>query len=316
MSLPFIYFTVFLFTIIFLDTVIRLAATGIARRRYINYRVKLLEGNADRKQIYERMLKERSVRYGEDDSLSMTLARYFAQANIRTGKTRLVLYVVSIFVLFLLAADYLLANPALVLVAALVGPAGVVTIYVSVRRSRRIKHFLVQLPDAIDVMIRSLAAGHPLPSSVSLVAREMPDPIGSEFGIMADEMTYGTDIDAATRNMVVRVGAEDLNFLAISLSVQRGSGGNLTEILKNLSDMLRKRTMMKAKIRAISAEGRWTAWFMLGFPFYLYGIINFLAPTYFDPIWESGYGTLVVTAGLGIMTVGMLVVRKLVNFDF
>ena len=155
-----------------------------------------------------------------------------------------------------------------------------------------------------------------MPTSVSLVAREMPDPVGSEFGIMSDEMTYGTDIDTATRNMVTRVGADDLNFLAISLSVQRGAGGNLTEILQNLSDMLRKRTMMKAKIKAISAEGRWTSWFMMFFPFYLYLLINFIAPKYFDPVWESGYGGLAVTVGAIMMIFGMIIIRKIVNFDY
>jgi tight adherence protein B len=144
----------------------------------------------------------------------------------------------------------------------------------------------------------------------------MSDPIGSEFGMMSDELTYGTDVDTATRNMAVRVGAEELNLLAISLTVQRGAGGNLTEILANLADMIRRRTMLKAKIKAISAEGRMTSRFMLLFPFGLYGSLKLLRPDYFDPLWASGYGNMFITAAGVLMLVGMLILRKIVNFDY
>ncbi|MDN3720586.1 type II secretion system F family protein [Roseibium salinum] len=165
-------------------------------------------------------------------------------------------------------------------------------------------------------MTRSLAAGHPLPTSIALVAREMPDPIGSEFGMLSDELTYGTDITDSMRNMVERVGADDLKLVAISMTVQRGTGGNLGEILSNLSDVLRHRQLIKAKIKSLSAEGRMTSWIMLAFPFFLYLMISTLAPGYFDPIWDSGYGNIVIMVGLVIMAVGMLILRKLVNFDF
>ena len=316
MSLPIIYFSVFLFAIIFFDTVIRLLLTSVERKKHINYRVQLLEGNLDRKAVYERMLKERAVDYGADASMLATIRRYVSQANIKLTMSRVILYTVGVFFAIYVVVGYFGGTPLYGLIAGIVGTVAIALLYVTRTRSNRITRFLTQLPDAIDIMIRSLSAGHPLPTSVSLVAREMPDPVGTEFGLMSDEMTYGTDIDTATRNMVTRVGADDLNFLAVSLSVQRGSGGNLTEILRNLSDMLRKRTMMKAKIKAISAEGRWTAWFMMFFPFYLYLLIDFLAPKYFDPIWESGYGSIIVTVGLVIMLFGMVIIRKIVNFDF
>ena len=316
MSLPIIYFSVFLFAIIFFDALIRLLLTSFARKKYINYRVQLLEGDLDRKAVYERMLKERAVDYGNNSSLFATIRRFVSQANIKLTMSRVVLYVIGVFFAIYVVVGYFGGSPLYALIAGSAGTAVIAFLYVARTRTVRINRFLVQLPEAIDIMIRSLSAGHPLPTSVSLVAREMPDPIGTEFGLMSDEMTYGTDIDSATRNMVTRVGADDLNFLAVSLSVQRGSGGNLTEILRNLSDMLRKRVMMKAKIKAISAEGRWTAWFMMFFPFYLYLLINFLAPKYFDPIWDSGYGNIIVTAGLIIMLFGMIIIRKIVNFDF
>jgi len=134
--------------------------------------------------------------------------------------------------------------------------------------------------------------------------------------MMSDELTYGTDIDAATRNMATRVGAEEINLLAISLTVQRGAGGNLAEILANLADMIRRRTMLKAKIKAISAEGRMTSWFMLLFPFGLYGMLKLLKPDYFEPLWQSGYGNMFLISAAALMLVGMAILRKLVNFDY
>jgi tight adherence protein B len=176
--------------------------------------------------------------------------------------------------------------------------------------------FELKLPEALDVANRSLAAGHPLPAAISLVAREMPDPIGTEFGLLSDELTYGVTLDDALVNLANRVGVEDLNLLAISLSVQAGTGGNLVEILQNLSKTLRDRYMLKAKVKAISSEGRITAIFMSGYPFLLYAMIKALSPTYFDPVWDSGHGTMVVSVLLAVMAIGNVILYKMVNFEY
>ena len=183
-------------------------------------------------------------------------------------------------------------------------------------RNRRIKTFTEQLPAAIDVITRSLKAGHPVVAAIALVAREMPDPIGSEFGILNDQMTFGSDLEQAMMNMYNRVGAPELNLLTVTVSVQRGTGGSLSEILENLSQMIRDRLMIRSKIKAISAEGRITAWIMLIFPFGLYYMILFLVPTYFDLVWESGYGPYFVVGCLSMIFMGMMIIRRLINFDF
>lgn len=182
--------------------------------------------------------------------------------------------------------------------------------------TQRIKKFTTQLAPAIDIIVRSLNAGHPLVAAIALVSREMPDPLGSEFGILSDQMTFGSELDQAMLNMIDRVGAPELDLLAVTVSVQRGTGGNLSEILENLAAMIRDRLMIKAKIRAISAEGRATGWIMVAFPFLLFFMINALAPTYFDPVWESGYGTHFVVGCLFMIFLGLLVIRRIVNFDF
>ncbi|MFC6639813.1 pilus assembly protein TadB [Sulfitobacter sp. JBTF-M27] len=190
------------------------------------------------------------------------------------------------------------------------------SLMVYVLRQRRILQFTEQLAPAIDIMVRSLSAGHPLTTAISLVSREMPDPIGSEFGILSDQMTFGSEIEQAMLSMCDRVGAPELNMLTVSVSVQRSTGGNLAEILDNLAQMIRDRIMIKSKVKAISAEGRITAWIMLLFPFGLFFMLKTLVPTYFDLVWESGYGEFIVAGCLGLIFAGMIIIRRLVNFDF
>ena len=126
-----------------------------------------------------------------------------------------------------------------------------------IKRSRRTKRLEGQLPEAIDVMVRSLRAGHPLPVAIAMVAREMPDPIGSEFGMASDEMTYGMDLETAMSNMRIRAGQSDLAMLVVAVSIQAKTGGNLAEILGNLSRMVRERARCDERF-TLSAEGRFS----------------------------------------------------------
>ena len=128
-----------------------------------------------------------------------------------------------------------------------------------IMRSRRQKAFGAQFPDALDIIVRSLRSGHPVPVAISMVAREMPDPIGSEFGIVADEITYGADLETGMRNLYFRIGQEDLPLFVTAVAIQSSTGGNLSEILQNLSAVIRQRFKMRRKIRALAAEGRASA---------------------------------------------------------
>ena len=126
-------------------------------------------------------------------------------------------------------------------------------------RARRHKKFNAQFPDAIDIIVRSLRAGHPVPTAINMVSREMSDPIGSEFGIVTDEITYGADLETAMRNLYFRVGTDDLPLFVTAVAIQGSTGGNLGEILQNLSGVIRQRFKMRRKIRALAAEGRASA---------------------------------------------------------
>ena len=316
MQLPFIYFSVFICVLVASDFLIRYFRDSTEKKRHVNYRVSLIEESADRRVVLDRMLRERGLDYDPVKSWMSWVKRMISQSGMRFEGLRSVLYIAAIVLSGFIGFTLLGFDPIFSLPLALLFAFFLVVLLIARARNQRIKKFISQLPDSLDVTVRSLSAGHPLSTSISLVAREMADPIGSEFGIMSDEMTYGVDIDAATRNMSTRVGADELNLLAISLTVQRGAGGNLSEILTNLADMLRRRAMMKAKIKSLTAEGRATSWIMLAFPFFLYGLIVTLSPNYFDPVWASGYGNIFLIVGAVLMTIGMLILRKIVNFDF
>lgn len=315
MKLVLIYGAVFAGTLVFVDTLIRYSLMKVRQQKYVNYRLKLLEGAADHRSVYEGMLRERRISYGKKDYYWGWGSRFLQQSGLKNDYRKMAIYSLTYVFAGWFLLGFLVVSPvyrfgALLLIAALI-----VLLIIFRARASRIKSFVTQLPEAIDIIVRSLSAGHPLPTSINLVAREMSDPIGSEFGLLNDELKYGLEMESALRNLISRVGAEDLKFFAISLTVQKGTGGNLIEVLSNLADVLRQRGLLKGKIRALSAEGRFTSWVMLAFPFFLYSMLRMLVPDYFDPIWASGYGNTIVAAGMFVMLVGMLVLRKMVNFD-
>lgn len=176
------------------------------------------------------------------------------------------------------------------------------------------KRFGAQLPEAIELIVRSLKAGHPVPVAVSMVGREMADPIGSEFGLVADEVTYGSDLVTALKNMQARIGHEDLPLLVIAVSIQATSGGNLREILDNLAAMIRLRVKMRRKVTAISAEGRISAIILSSLPIIMMIVINVMSPNYYGEVW--GQTTTMIGLAIGIfwMVVGNLMLLKMVNF--
>jgi tight adherence protein B len=181
-------------------------------------------------------------------------------------------------------------------------------------RRRRRRRFETQLPDAVDVMVRSLRAGHPLPVAISMVSREMPDPIGSEFGLTADEMSYGLDLDTATGNLTVRVGQEDLSLVTVAISIQSKTGGNLGEILSNLSGVLRARFKMRRRIKALSAEGRYSALALSVLPFLVFGLLSVAAPNFYGEIWDVPTTKKALGVAAGIMMFGNIVMYRMVNF--
>ncbi|MBZ7925961.1 type II secretion system F family protein [Ensifer adhaerens] len=317
MTLPLLYAAVFVASLVSVEALLRSYFRKTERQRAVNDRLGLLDASEDHLKTYRAMLKARGVD-AEWRSLPLVqrVRQFYTQSGIKFDAQRFALYGIAGAVLVWLAVRFLLPGILVQIFVFLVICFLFPVIVVWRTRANRIRKFTLKLPEALDVANRSLSAGHPLPAAISLVARELPDPVGTEFGLLSDELTYGTTLDDALVNLSIRVGAEDLNLLAIALSVQAGTGGNLVEILQNLSKTLRDRTMLKAKVKAISSEGRITAIFMSAYPFLLYALIKTLAPTYFDPVWASGHGTTIVAVLVAIMVVGNVILYKMVNFEY
>ena len=183
-------------------------------------------------------------------------------------------------------------------------------------RNRRITRFAAQLPDALDMIVRSLRAGHPTSVAIALVAREIADPLGTEFGIVSDEITFGLSLEQAVRKLSERVGFEGLHLLSVSLAIQARTGGNLTEILSNLAKTLRERQKLRMKIRALSAEGRWSAILLSAFPLVMFGILLLLAPSYYGSVWGDPLIFPIFTLFGAWALFGDYIMYRMVNFDF
>lgn len=179
---------------------------------------------------------------------------------------------------------------------------------------RRRNKAVAQLPDALDVIIRSLSAGHPVPVSMALVAREMPDPIGSEFGIAADEISFGASVSAAVQRISDRVGHDDFELFSAMIRLQDRTGGNLAALLASNAKTIRDRQKMRLRIKAASAEGRMSALILNCTPILLYGGVQALSPDFYgdvadNPILGHMFWSIAIWMGIG-----NLVMRKMINF--
>jgi tight adherence protein B len=182
------------------------------------------------------------------------------------------------------------------------------------RRRRRLARFGQQLPEALDVMVRCLRAGHPIAAAIGMVAGEMATPIGTEFAIVVDEMTYGLDLNAALANLCLRIAHPDLPFFRVAVQIQHQTGGNLSEVLANLASVIRDRFTMNMKVTAITAQGRSGAFVIGALPLVSMVVINLLNPKYFGEVWEDPL-FLPVMAVAGLLWLGGLaMIRQMVRF--
>jgi tight adherence protein B len=178
------------------------------------------------------------------------------------------------------------------------------------RKRRRIEE---QFPIALDVFVRGLRAGHPVAAALELLTVEMPDPIGSQFGYVVDEVTYGAELRDALQNMAERWDSDDMRMFVVSLSIQSETGGNLAEILENLSRVIRDREAMAMNVRALSSEGRLTAVMLTILPIGTFAILFIANPRFFldvasDPWFVPGF-----TALIGLYLIGFWWIRRMVN---
>jgi tight adherence protein B len=186
---------------------------------------------------------------------------------------------------------------------------------INFKATRTRKRMEEQFPVALDVFVRGLRAGHPIASALELLTVEMPDPIGSQFGVAVDEVTYGAELRDALQNMAERWELDDMRMFVVSLSIQNETGGNLAEILENLSQVIRERHAMLLKVRALSSEGRMTAVMLTLLPILTFTVLFLLNPHFFmdvagDPWFVPGFTMLIVLYAIGFFTIRKMVDLK------
>jgi tight adherence protein B len=302
--------------------VIEAAYLAYSRRRAktgtINHRLRQLSDAAPAEKTLQNLLQERGLTANGDFAFGILwLNRLYTQSGVTGSPLTLGLVFVAAGALIAMAMRVLFS---LSLAAVLATFTIVVVVFPLLwlrrARKRRVAKFEAQLPDALDMIVRSLRAGHPASVAIALVAREMPDPIGTEFGIVSDEITFGLSLEQAARKLSERVGFEGLHLLSVSLSIQSKTGGNLTEILANLSKVLRERRKLRMKIRSISAEGRMSAIIISMFPIVMFGILALVTPSYYGDVWGSPIIAPVFIIFGAWALLGDFIMYRMVNFDF
>jgi tight adherence protein B len=281
-------------------------------RDNVNRRLQIQREGASREQALIQLKRERGIDESESGAAGKLRLR-ITQTGLAVSLNQVLLACGALALVLPTAAFFIGRESPLELMGAAAGGLVLPIVAVNMIRARRIKRFAEQFPDAIDVIVRSLKAGHPLPIAISLVAREMPDPVGTEFGMVADEMSFGLELETAMRNLYLRVGQDDLPLFVTSISIQAATGGNLAAILEGLSKLIRDRFKMRRKIKALSSEARFSAYVLIALPFVLYVLINAMAPDFFDAARGKPETTMVTAFAFVWMTIGVMVMRKLVN---
>jgi len=180
---------------------------------------------------------------------------------------------------------------------------------------RRVKKFTSNFPDAIELMVRGLRSGLPITETLGIVASEVPGPVGIEFRMVADKMKIGRTMEAALQETADRLGTPEFQFFVITLAIQRETGGNLAETLSNLADVLRKRSQMKLKIRAMSSESKASAWIVGSLPFVVFTLVYIISPHYMAGFFSDQRLEVTGLGGLVWMSLGAFIMAKMVNFE-
>ncbi len=309
--------------IFFAVVIVELAYTVMSpnenSKKRINRRMSIGDGKdkMSQKHILVQLRKERGLDENGLLILPMkSLNKLILRSGLTLGLKKLGLFYVIYLALCTAGIFLYFQSPVISLISLPIYALLLPYFWLKRKANKKTAAFGAQLADAIDLITRSLKAGHPVPVAISMVAREMPDPIGTEFGLVVDEVTYGSDLVTALNNLYDRVDLPDLPLLISSISIQSTTGGNLREILEGLSMVVRDRFKMKRKIRAISAEGRMSAMFLSAMPVLLFLALQFIVPDYYSEIWDETL-TWYFLAGLGFwMTVGNLLILKMVSFKF
>lgn len=284
---PIIYGLIFIGVLVLVEGLYLVAfGKSISLNSRVNRRLEMLNKGSTRDEVLEKLRKEMQQHMrARSIPLYSLLADKAQKAAIAFTPKQLMMIMagVSAAAFMALTIGTETEPPVRLLMSIAIGVGGVY-FWVSQKAKKRLGMLEEQLPDAIELMVRSLRVGHPFSSAISIVAKEVPDPLASEFGIISDESAYGREVGEALKDMAERLDMQDLRFLAVAVTIQQQSGGNLAEILAGLSKVIRARFRLFRRVKAITAEAQWSGKFLSGFPIVALIVINVADPHYYDEV--------------------------------
>ena len=313
---PLIYGIVFIAVLLLVEGVyLTVFGKSISLNSRVNRRLSLMEKGAGREEVLEQLRKEMSQHMGARGiPLYSILAEKAQKANIAFTPRQLIMIMAAVSALAFVALTVgtSASTPVRALVAIVMGVGGVY-VWVNNKAKKRLAMIEEQLPDAVELMVRSLRVGHPFSSAVNIVAKEVPDPLGSEFGMIADEAAYGRDITESLKALAERMDMQDLRFLAVAVTIQQTSGGNLAEILDGLAKVIRARFKLFRRVKAITAEAKWSGMFLSVFPFGALVMINIIQPNYYDDVKETSAFIPACLVVADFLIINMIFMKIMVN---
>ena len=288
---------------------------SISLNSRVNRRLDMIDKGVGREQVLEQLRKEMQQHMkSQSIPLYSLLADKAQKAAIAFSPRQLIMIMILVSaVAFMGLSIGTRTDTALRAVLSIAIGIGAVYSWVNHKAKKRMGLLEEQLPDAVELMVRSLRVGNPFVSSVQIVANEVQDPLATEFGIIADECAYGRDIGEALKDMAERLDMQDLRFLAVAVGIQQQSGGNLAEILDGLAKVIRARFRLFRRVKAITAEAQWSGKFLSGFPLACLIFILVKDPHYYDTVLDHKW-FIPACFVVGIMlTLNLIVMRILTN---
>lgn len=281
----------------------------------VNRRLDLLDKGARREEVLEQLRKEMTQHMkAKGFPLFSILALKAQKAAIAFSPAQLLMLMGGLSVVAYIGLTVgTEAAPAVRIAVAIAMGIGGVYLWVDSKAKKRMSMMEEQLPDAVELMVRSLRVGHPFTSAIQIVAKEVPDPLGTEIGMIADESSYGRDVGESLKAMAERLDMQDLRFLAVAVTIQQQSGGNLAEILDGLAKVIRSRFKLFRRVKAITAESKWSGMFLSGFPILALIMINVIKPDYYDEVKDTSYFIPACLIVAGFLIANIFVMKMLVN---
>jgi tight adherence protein B len=313
---PIIYILIFVAVVVLVEG-IYLTAFGksISLNNRVSRRLALLEKNGNREQVLEQLRKEMSQHLtSKGIPLYSILASKAQKANIAFTPPQLigVMALVTVFAYLGLTVGTAASQAIRVALAVGMGVGGVY-FWVNGKAKKRMGLMEEQLPDAVELMVRSLRVGHPFSAAIGIVAKEVADPLGTEFGVISDEAAYGRDISESLKQFAERMDSQDLRFLAVAVTIQQQSGGNLAEILDGLAKVVRARFKLFRRVKAITAEAKWSGMFLSFFPLGALAAILIIKPDYYDQVSTSSmFIPACLVVGV-LLTINIIFMKIMVN---